>query len=99
MWWLEWGKHFDKLPERVQQKAPTLQDGLGFYYTAYYELLSERQSGMEVGQIPWYSIVKWAEFHGLHDRDEIDILIRYIRSLERAEFDHAQGKGNGNDRQ
>lgn len=61
---------------------PELLPGLDFFFQAFTELQSERQIGMAAGPIPWYSIIKWAEFHGMTDPDDIDVLLRYIRAME-----------------
>jgi hypothetical protein len=53
---------------------------------------------MAVGVIPWSSIVNWADFHGLREPDNIDILIRYIREMEDVASIHAKKKENKNGR-
>jgi hypothetical protein len=47
---------------------------------------------MAVGDIPWQSIVKYAEFHGMTDPDDIDDLITIIRAVERALSEHERSK-------
>lgn len=63
--------------------------GADFYLTAYNELQYDRPIGMGIGAIPWSSIIRWAEFHGLSCSDDVDDLITIIRALENAvhEFD------------
>jgi len=69
---------------------------LDLFFTAYFELQSERQIGMAVGKIPWYSIIKWAQFHGFENPNLIDKLIRFIRALERTESEYADKNDRGN---
>jgi hypothetical protein len=38
---------------------------------------------MTVGPIPWSSIIKWCQLNDIHDINEIDTFVRYIRALER----------------
>ena len=38
--------------------------------------------GMGLGPIPWSSIVRWAEVHGLTDLHEIYVLNRFVRAME-----------------
>lgn len=37
---------------------------------------------MDIGPIPWSSIVKWAHMHGITDADEINDLIDILRDME-----------------
>jgi hypothetical protein len=41
---------------------------------------------MSLGPIPWSSVVKWGEMHGL-DVDDISVLEHHIRAMERAAFE------------
>lgn len=79
---MEWGKYADQLPETAQDKRPSLLPGLDIYLNAYNELQSDRSIGMAAGPIPWYSLIRWAEFHGMTDPDDVDVLIRYVRAME-----------------
>ena len=56
--------------------------------TAYDELLSDRSSvGFDIGSIPWSSIERWAQVHGLRDPDSIALIVYHIRALEKAARD------------
>lgn len=66
--------------------------------TAFCELQSDRPVGMSVGQIPWSSIIKWCDFHGLYDSDDVNTLIRYIRAMETALSDYFEAKEKRNDK-
>ena len=70
-------------------------DGLQIYVTAYNDLQSECQIGMAKGQIPWYSIIKWAEFNGITYPSFVERLIKYIRAMEAVEYEHRDKKDNG----
>ena len=52
--------------------------GLGFYYSAFSELSTDRQIGMSEGWIPWGSIDRYAHRYGLTgwDFERFRILIR-----------------------
>lgn len=63
------------------KNRPTLLPGLDFYFTAYRELRYDRPVGITLGPIPWSSIVKWGELHGL-DVDDITVLEHHIRAME-----------------
>lgn len=66
-------------------ERPTLQPGLDVYLAAYYELQHDRPIGMSAGTIPWSSIQRWADLHGMLDMDEVADLENHIRMLEAAE--------------
>lgn len=57
-------------------------DGLDIYMIAYHELLHDRHIGMAVGTIPWSSICRWADYHGITDIDDMAIFESHIRILE-----------------
>lgn len=73
---------------QVFDNKPELLTGLDFYFNAFDELKTERQLGMALGPIPWYSVVRWAEFHGLRNPDDVDVLLRYIRAMEGTQREH-----------
>lgn len=45
------------------------------------DMETERGIGMDVGPIPWGSVVRWAEVHEL-DRSETQLLTQVIRKLD-----------------
>jgi hypothetical protein len=55
---------------------------LDVYLTAFSDLQSECQIGMEKGKIPWYSIIRWCKFYDIECPDTIDRFVTYIRALE-----------------
>lgn len=69
------------IPKAVE-KRPVLLAGLDTYIIAFQELQHDRPIGMAAGSIPWSSIVKWAEIHGMGSADEIALLTKHIRALE-----------------
>lgn len=89
-------------PTPAIEDRPTLLPGLDFYFTAYRELRYDRPIGMTLGPIPWSSVVRWGELHGL-DVDEIGDLEHCIRAMEgavtdfqeRREQKKEQSKGRG----
>ncbi len=74
------------------QDRPVLLPGLDVYFKAYQDLSFDRNIGMTVGPIPWSSIIKWCEVHGVYDINEIDTCVRYLRALEKVDFDLAERK-------
>lgn len=105
---MEWGGSIDFLIERKKEGKPTpaldrrpvLRKGLDFYFTAYNELKYDRPIGMSLGPIPWSSVVKWAELHGITDLDDLDELHQHIRAMETAAFEFEERRNNkkGKDR-
>lgn len=74
------------LPTPALDRRPTLENGLGFYFTAYNDLKYDRPIGMTLGPIPWSSVVKWGEIHGITDPDDLDVLNHHIRAMENAVY-------------
>lgn len=83
------------LPESIKN-APRLLEGLGFYYTAFQELSTDRPVGMGVGQIPWTSIDRFAERHGLEE-EEYDSFLYLIRRMDEEFMDHANAQASKGD--
>jgi hypothetical protein len=80
-------KRGQPLPEALQN-APVLYSGLDEYYSAFWRLHTDRQIGMGIGQIPWTSMVNYA------DREEMDAeeFLRFetlIRAMDDAYLEHA----------
>ena len=59
-------------------KAPELLLGLDFVYQAFEELSSDRAVGMVIGPLPWSSVDRFCERHGIIGdfRDEFEQLLR-----------------------
>jgi hypothetical protein len=56
---------------------------LAFYWTAWRELSTDRETGMGVGRIPFTAIVKYAECYGiLPDIDAFDRFRLIIRAMD-----------------
>jgi hypothetical protein len=66
------------------ENRPNLLPGLDFYLNAYLDLRHDRAVGLAYGPIPWSSIVRWAELHGIATPDEIADLQFIIRQVEDA---------------
>jgi hypothetical protein len=64
-------------------KEPIINPGDEFYLHAWFELDSERSSGMSIGPIPWSKIVEYGIFHGI-DRDVLEPFIQVIRQMDAA---------------
>jgi hypothetical protein len=80
----------------VQVKAlenrPILLPGLDVYLKAYVDLSFDRPIGMSVGPIPWSSIIKWCQLHEIHDINEIETCVRFMRALEQKDSEIAERK-------
>jgi hypothetical protein len=87
----------DGLPAPALDKRPDLLPGLDFYFTAYRELRYDRPIGMSLGPIPWSSVVRWGEIHGITDPDELAVLEHHIRAMESAlaEIEDRREKNKG----
>ena len=73
-----------KTPQALLER-PTLAIGLDIYLIAYHDLLHDRQIGMDIGTIPWSSIYRWGNFHGVTDTDDLSLLVNHIRALEKVD--------------
>lgn len=60
-----------------------------FYINAFRLLSTERQIGMELGEIPWSKIVEYGCRAGL-DQDMVDALVFIIREMDGAYLDWMQ---------
>lgn len=66
---------------------PDLLPDLDIYMIAYQELKHDRHIGMAVGTIPWSSIHRWCEFHGITNVDDVAVMESHIRTLEAADHE------------
>lgn len=57
--------------------------GDNFYIDAFRMLSTERQIGMELGEVPWSKIVEYGRYKGL-DGDMIDVLVHVVREMDSA---------------
>lgn len=73
---------------------PTLLPALDFYFDAYRQLQYDRPVGMATGSIPWSSVIRWCHLHGIRDINDIDTVLRYIRAMEKAEYEFDERKEN-----
>lgn len=76
-------KRRQPLPNKIAN-APALLDGLGLYYDAFLELSTDRAVGMGIGPIPWSSINRYAECHGLVGDDDYGDLRDMVRAMDGA---------------
>lgn len=80
------------LPDRIKN-APELMVGLGFYYTAFIELSSERHIGMAEGRIPLTAIREYAKECGLYeDWEEYERLKYLVWAMDAAYLDWREKK-------
>ena len=93
---LSWLKdsYEDKKKRYKNVKKPKLLEGettlipfLSFYYSAFWELCTERRTD---GYIPWTSIRKYCEVWGVIDSYEFDEFVRIIRAMDKAYMKHQQ---------
>lgn len=52
------------------------------YLSAFWELSSDRQIGMQAGPIPFTAIDRWATRNGVDDPDEFALLLSCIRAMD-----------------
>lgn len=70
------------LPDKIANKPqPTF--GLELFLEAFYELSSDRPSGLGVGQIPFTAICQYADEYGFKGEQRED-LFYFIRAIDRA---------------
>lgn|SRR5690606_30045857 len=86
----------DGLPTPALDNRPELLPGLDFYFTAYRELRYDRPVGMAMGPIPWSSIIKWGELHGITDLDDLAVLEHHIRAMENALYEYQDRREKAN---
>lgn len=78
------------LPPKIQN-APELLLGQVFYFGAFLELNTDRYVGMELGPIPWSSIMEYADRLGLDDEERED-LFHHVRALDDVLMEHRRKK-------
>jgi hypothetical protein len=70
-----------KIPDRIQN-APAINKGNELFFSAFFELDSDRQFGMSIGPIPWRSINEYAkEYH--FDEWQRELLFYSIQKLDK----------------
>ena len=68
---------------------PELQDIEWAFWESFWELSSDRQTGLEAGPIPWSSIRQYAsENPGM----ELDVLLPIIRAMDEVYLAHEPAK-------
>ena len=70
----------EAIPDDILQ-APILNEGLLFYLQAFNELDTERNHSMGISRIPWSSMIKYAEYHGLDYEESLE-LVFIIRRVD-----------------
>ncbi len=68
------------VPEALEDK-PELEQGLAFYWYAFWQLSTDRQLGMSEGPIPWSAIDRWSQRHDI-DGDEFDRLVIMLKHMD-----------------
>lgn len=61
--------------------------GLSLYYTAYFDLTSDRSVGMGEGPIPWTSIERYCDAFGIEGEQREDMHF-FLREMDRAYLGH-----------
>lgn len=75
------------LPDAIAN-APELLPGLELYYEAFMHLHTDRRYHMGgPSNIPWTAIIRYAEFAGITQEDDIHQLVRYIRAMDEEYLD------------
>lgn len=65
------------------RNAPEVFFGLELFFTAFWDLNSERQMGWGVGPIPFTSILEYADRHGIYG-EQLDDLVFYVKAMDSA---------------
>ena len=60
-----------------------LRIGDDFFLSAFWLLSTERQIGMELGEIPWSKVIEYGLHKGL-DHDMLDPFVHIIRDMDAA---------------
>ena len=63
--------------------APELLGEQYTYFECFSDLGADRISGFAIGSIPWSSIVRWCNLHGIHNADDIDDYVQVIGRADR----------------
>lgn len=79
------------LPNAKIMNKPHLLPGLEFIYMAFFDLNTERPSGMGEGQIPWSAIKAYADYHEL-DAQSFEVLNYLIRRMDGVYLKHMSEK-------
>lgn len=62
--------------------------GLDFYYSAFWDLASDRNMGFGVGPIPWSSMIKYCEVYNIWE-DEQNRFITLVKGMDLVYLDIA----------
>lgn len=79
-----------KLPDRIAN-APRLTAGLDLFLQAFFDLDSERASGMDRTPIPWVSIKQYAEFYKFSEEQTEDLFF-LVRRMDNAHLKRLREK-------
>lgn len=80
------------LPEKIAN-APRILKGLEGFYIAFWELSTDRQSGMGAGPIPWTAINLYCQREGVTGED-YDYLLDMVRAMDRVFLDYQKEKSD-----
>ena len=75
-----------KIPDKIYN-SPKLTSGLEFYWTAFWDLASDRDFGMSEGPIPWTAMNDYALRYSLSN-DEFDRLCYIIKAMDKEYLKH-----------
>lgn len=80
----------EPIPDRIAN-APELQIGLSLYLNAFFDLDSERNSGMSLAPIPWSRIKDYAKAYDFDDEQTEDLLF-FVKKMDRAHLERLESK-------
>ncbi len=72
----------EPIPERIAN-APTLDAGMDFFISAFFELSTERQMGFGEGPIPISAIHSYCRHYSMDDEEELEF-VSCIQALDSA---------------
>lgn len=78
-----------RIPPRLLEAPPEVQQGLQLYVKCFWQLASDRG---ENGRLSWSTIHRWCEAHRLTGDDADDVLF-LVRRMDAAYVDWAQAAG------
>lgn len=55
---------------------------LVFYWNAFFQLSTDRDSRMGIGPVPWTALDRYASRYRVDDEDEFDVLVRFVRAMD-----------------
>lgn len=75
-----------RIPPRLLEPPPEVQQGLQLYVKCFWQLAADRGQN---GRLSWSTIQRWCEAHDL-SRDDADEVHYLLRRMDAAYFDWSQ---------